>query len=62
MLEAIGIDKKQFGLHSFCAVVLQQLPMLASQAMSENPKDGYIKDALEERLKVSRNIELPDTA
>ena len=67
MLEAIGLDKRQFGLHSLRAGgasaaanagVVDRLFKRHGRWRSENAKDGYVKDTLQERLKVSRNLGL----
>ena len=67
MLAAIGLDKKQFGLHSLQsgaasaaanAGVPNRFFMRHGRWRSENARDGYVKDSLEERLKVSRNLGL----
>ena len=67
MLAAIGLDKKQFGLHSLRsggasaaanAGVPDRFFKRHGRWRSENAKDGYVKDSLEERLKVSRNLGL----
>ena len=67
MLTAIGLDKKQFGLHSLRsggasaaanAGVPDRFFKRHGRWRSENAKDGYVKDSLEERLKVSRNLGL----
>ena len=71
MLEAIGLDKRQFGLHSLRAGgasaaanagVPDRFFKRHGRWRSENAKDGYVKDALEERLKVSRNLGLAEPA
>ena len=67
MLAAISLDKKQFGLHSLQsgaasattnAGVPNRFFKRHGRWRSENAKDGYVKDSLEERLKVSRNLGL----
>ena len=69
MLEAIGLDKRLFGLHSLRAGgasaaanagVVDRLFKRHGRWKSENAKDGYVRDALQERLKVSRNLGLSD--
>ena len=69
MLEAIGLDKRQFGLHSLRAGgasaaanagVVDRLFKRHGRWKSENAEDGYVKDTLQERLKVSRNLGLSD--
>ena len=67
MLAAIGLDKRQFGLHSLrsggaSAAANARVPdrffKRHGRWQSENAKDGYVKDSLEERLKVTRNLGL----
>ena len=67
MLEAIGLDKKKFGLHSLRsggasaaanAGVPDRCFKRHGRWKSENAKDGYIKDTLKERLSVSKSIGL----
>ena len=67
MLEAIGLDKKKFGLHSLRsggasaaanAGVPDRCFKRHGRLKSENAKDGYIKDTLKERLSVSKSIGL----
>ena len=67
MLSAIGLDRRQFGLHSLCAGgasaaanagVPDRLFKRHGRWLSENAKDGYVKDRLEDRLEVSRKIGL----
>ena len=67
MLAAIGLNKKQFGLHSLRsggasaaanAGVPDRFFKRHGRWRSENAKDGYVKDSLDERLKVSRNLGL----
>ena len=64
---AIGLDPKQFGLHSLraggaSAAANAGVPdrwfKRHGRWRSENAKDGYIKDKLEDRLSVSQNIGL----
>ena len=71
MLSAIGLDKRQFGLHSLRAGgasaaanagVADRFFKRHGRWRSENAKDGYVKDSLEERLRVSRNLGLSDAA
>ena len=71
MLTAIGLDRKQFGLHSLRAGgasaaansgVPDRFFKRHGRWKSENAKDGYVKDSLDERLKVSRNLGLSETA
>lgn len=71
MLTAIGLDRKQFGLHSLrsggtSAAANSGIPnrffKRHGRWKSENAKDGYVKDSLDERLKVSRNLGLSETA
>ena len=62
MLAAIGLDKKQFGLHSqrsdgaSAAANAGALFKRHGRWKSENAKDGYIKYSLEESLKVSHTL------
>ena len=67
MLSAIGLDHHQFGLHSLRAGgssaaanagVPDRLFKRHGRWRSENAKDGYVKDTMEERLEVSRKIGL----
>lgn len=67
MLAAIGLNKKQFGLHSLRsggasaaanAGVPDRFFKRHGRWKSENAKDGYVKDSLDERLKVSHNLGL----
>ena len=64
MLEAIGLDKRQFGLRAGGALaaanagVVDRLFKRHGRWKSENAKDGYVKGTLQERLKVSRNLGL----
>ena len=67
MLSAIGLDHRQFGLHSLRAGgasaaanagVPDRLFKRHGRWRSENAKDGYVKDRMEERLEVSRRIGL----
>ena len=67
MLEAIGLDRKQFGLHSLRsggasaaanAGVPDRCFKRHGRWRSESAKDGYIRDKLEERLSVSKNLGL----
>ena len=66
MLAAIGRNKKQFGLHSLrsggaSAAANAGVPdrfFKRHGRWSENAKDGYVKDSLDERLKLSRNLGL----
>ena len=66
-LAAIRLDKRQFGLHSLraggaAAAANAGIPdrwfKRHGRWRSENAKDGYVKDKLEDRLKVSRAIGL----
>ena len=66
-LKAVGLDPKQFGLHSLrsggaSAAANAGVPdrwfKRHGRWLSENAKDGYIKDKLEDRLSVSRNLGL----
>ena len=67
MLSAVGLDKRRFGLHSLRsggasaaanAGVPDRMFKRHGRWRSENAKDGYVQDALDERLKVSRNLGL----
>ena len=66
-LEAIGLDKHQFGVHSLRsggasaaaqAGVPDRLFKRHGRWRSENAKDGYVKDKLQDRLLVSRSLGL----
>ena len=66
-LAALGLDPKQFGLHSLRsggasaaanAGVPDRLFKRHGRWRSENAKDGYVKDTMESRLSVSRDIGL----
>ena len=66
-LAALGLDPKQFGLHSLRsggasaaanAGVPDRLFKRHGRWRSENEKDGYVKDTMESRLSVSRDIGL----
>ena len=66
-LAALGLDPKRFGLHSLRsggasaaanAGVPDRLFKRHGHWRSENAKDGYVKDSLESRLSVSRDIGL----
>ena len=66
-LKAVGLDPKQFGLHSLrsggaSAAANAGVPdrwfKRHGRWQSENAKDGYIKDTLENRLRVSKNLGL----
>ena len=59
MLSAIGLDHRQFGLHSLHARgasaaayvgVPDKLFKRHGRWCSENAKDGYVKDRMEDRL------------
>ena len=67
MLQAVGLDTKQFGLHSLRAGgataaanagVPDRLFKRHGRWRSENAKDGYVKDSVAERLSVTRKIGL----
>ena len=67
MLSAVGLDKCKLGLHSLrsggaSAAANAGVPDRGFQRhgwwQSENAKDGYIQDALDERLTVSCNLGL----
>ena len=71
MLSAIGLDKRQFGLHSLraggaSAAANAGIPdrffKRHGRWRSENAKDGYVRDSLKERLKVSQCLGLSDAA
>ena len=64
-LSAIGLDPKRFGLHSLRsrgasaaanAGVPDRMFKRLGRWRSENAKDGYVKDSLEERLLCHRNL------
>ena len=66
---ALGLDPKRFGLHSLRpggasaaanAGIPNGLFKRHGQWHSENAKDGYVKDFLETRLSVSRDIGLDE--
>ena len=66
-IAAIGLDPKQFGLHSLrsggaSAAANAGVPdrwfKRHGRWRSENAKDGYVKDKLVNRLSVSKNIGL----
>ena len=66
-LQEIGLDPKMFGLHSLRAGGASNAANAGipdrwfkrhSRWLSENAKDGYIKDKLEDRLRVTRNLGL----
>ena len=66
-LEALGLDKRKFGLHSLraggaSAAANAGIPdrwfKRHGRWRSENAKDGYIKDSLESRLAVTRAMGL----
>ena len=66
-LSAIGLDPERFGLHSLCsggasaaanAGVPERMFKRHGRWRSENAKDGYVKDSLEERLLVSQKLGL----
>ena len=66
-LEAIGLDRRQYGLHSLRAGgasaaanagVPDRMFKRHGRWRSENAKDGYIKDSLESRLQVSKKLGL----
>ena len=66
-LSAIGLDPKRFGLHSLRsggasaaanAGVPDRMFKRHGRWCSENAKDGYVKDSLEERLLVSQKLGL----
>ena len=67
MLSAIGLDRRQFGLHSLRAgsasaaanaSVPDRLFKRHGRWHSENAKDGYVKGRMEDRLEVSHRIGL----
>ena len=66
-LEAIGLDKRLYGLHSLRAGgasaaanagVPDRMFKRHGRWRSENAKDGYVKDSLQNRLRVSQEIGL----
>lgn len=66
-LKAIGLDARQFGMHSLRsggasaaanAGVPDRLFKRHGRWLSETAKDGYIKDKLDDRLSVSKNLGL----
>ena len=66
-LVAIGLDKRQFGVHSLrsggaSAAAQASVPdrwfKRHGRWRSENAKDGYIKENLQDRLQVSRSLGL----
>ena len=63
-LTALGINAKQFGLHSLRSGGPLQLLMLEFRTgehgrwRSENAKDGYVKYSLKDRLLVSQKLGL----
>ena len=66
-LSAVGLDAKKYGLHSLRAGgataaanagVPDRLFKRHGRWRSENAKDGYVKDSLNNRLSVSKNIGL----
>ena len=67
MLESIGLDRKQFSLHSLrsggaSAAANAGVPdrhfKRHGQWRSESAKDGYVQDRIEERLSVSKKLGL----
>ena len=67
MLSAVGLDKRKFGVHSLRsggalaaanAGVPDRMFQRHGRCQSEDAKDGYIQDALDERLTVSCNLGL----
>ena len=67
VLKEIGLDPKEFGVHSLrsggaTAAANAGVPdrwfKRHGRWVSENAKDGYVKDRLEDRLSVSRNLGL----
>ena len=64
--KAIGLDKQQYGLHSLRAGGASAAAAGVPDRMfkwhgcwrSENAKDGYIADSLQNRLQVSKDIGL----
>ena len=65
MLESIGLDSKQFSLHSLRsgaaanAGVPDRCFKRYGRWRSESAKDGYVQDKLEERLSVSKLTYVP---
>ena len=67
MLAAIGLDKSKYGLHSLksggaSAASNAGIPdrwfKRHGRWRSENAKDGYVKDKLDDRLAFSRSLGL----
>ena len=67
-LEAIGLDKRQYGLHSLRAGgasaaanagVPDRMFKRHGRWRSENAKDGYVRDSLSSRLQVSESRPCP---
>ena len=66
-LKELGLDPKQFGLHSLRAGgasvaanagVPDRWFKRHGRWLSENANDGYVKDKLEDRLSVTRSLGL----
>ena len=66
-LKEVGLDPKEFGLHSLRAEgataaanagVPDRLFKRHERWLSENAKDGYIKDKIEDGLSVTKNLGL----
>ena len=66
-LKALGVDPEEYGLHSLWAGgataaanrgVTDRLFKRHGRWQSENAKDGYIDDSVEQRLEVSKNLGL----
>ena len=66
-IEAIGLDKRQYGLHSLRAGgasaaanagVPNRMFKRHGRWRSKNAKDGYVEDSLTSRLQVSKAIGL----
>ena len=64
-IEQLGMDPKQFGMHSFKtggataagnAGVPDRLFKRHGRWRSESAKDGYVKDSVEQRLSVSKSL------
>ena len=67
VLKEIGLDPKKFGVHSLTSDVATAATNAGvpnrwfkrhGRWLSESAKDGYVKDRLDDRLSVSRNLGL----
>ena len=65
MLSCIGLDKSKFGLHSLRSGgasvaankgIADRLFKRHGRWRSDNAKDGYVKDDVEQLLQVSKNL------